>query len=491
VSAEYRESLFIDGKRQGSRSGARVDVISPSTEEVFAQADDASPEDIEAAVVAAKRTFLSAEWNALGLDGRSEIISGACDLLEKRVEEIAEIQAHEMGAPLRFVTLTAKTSIGVVRRLIDLAHAAPTEDKRDAMWRAVVRYEPVGVVGTIAPWNGPFAMTIMKSTGALLAGNTVVDKPAIETPFDAMIWAEALAEAGLPNGAYNLVPGGVVAGEYLVKHRDVAMVSFTGGTMAGKAIASSCGGDLKPCVLELGGKSPAIVLPDADVDTVANAVSGSLFPNAGQVCSGFSRVLVPSSLAEAVTEALVERANATVVGDPLDMATTMGPLGSKRQYEKVLASIETGKNEGAILRAGGGRPEGLDRGYYIEPTVFSGCTNNMTIARDEIFGPVVTVLEYDGIDQAISISNDSDFGLHAGVFTADLDAAMDIAAKLHTGSVTFNGFTTNFESPRDGVKDSGLGVRFGLEGFEEMRYVKTINVEPATTAYDPAALLSD
>lgn len=486
----YRETLFIDGEVRASRSGRRIGVESPATEQEFGQADHPTIADVDEAVAAARRTFDDGTWTSTSQEDRARIILGACDRVEKDLDEISIIQSREMGSPAKYVRLSGEAAIGVVRRLVDLAASAPSCEERHGMWHSVVRHEPVGVSAQIAPWNGPFAMSIMKSAGALLAGCTVVDKPAIETPYDAMYWARALHDAGLPAGAYNLVPGDVEAGSHLVNHSDTDMVSFTGGTRAGRAIGAACGQQLKPALLELGGKSPAIVLDDADTDLVARYVCASLLPNAGQVCSGFSRVLVPAHLREEVSAKIVAIAEGMVVGDPLDAATTMGPLGSAQQFTNVNRYIESGLEQGATLLTGGtGRPSGLDRGYFVRPTIFGNVDNSMTIAREEIFGPVISIIEYTDVDDAVRIGNDTEFGLHAGVFSEDREAAMSVAARLRTGSVTLNAFTINFESPRDGVKASGLGVRFGTEGFEENKYLKTINVEPTANAYAPDKLL--
>ncbi|MFZ0665916.1 MAG: aldehyde dehydrogenase family protein, partial [Acidimicrobiales bacterium] len=397
--------------------------------------------------------------------------------------------ALEMGAPLGFMRLSGRATLASLEHFSQTAVSYPSVEERDGPWRSLVCHEPVGVVATISPWNGPFAMSVGKSATAMLAGCVVVDKPSAETPFDAMPWAEALSEAGLPSGVYNLIPGGTAAGAHLVQHPLVDMVSFTGGTVAGRKIGAVAGQHLKRVVLELGGKSAAIVLDDADLDTVVTSVGASLFPNCGQVCSGLTRVIVPSHLVDDVLARLVEYSDQIVVGDPLASGTIMGPLASLRQYERVRSFIDSGRAEGAVLASGGGRPEHLDVGYYLAPTIFTQVTNEMTIGREEIFGPVVSVIAHDGDEDALRKANDSAYGLNGAVFSGDHERATALARGLWAGSVTINAYTSNFEAPRTGLNDSGLGARGGIEGFNEHRISRTINLEPGEGAYTPGNLI--
>jgi betaine-aldehyde dehydrogenase len=318
----------------------------------------------------------------------------------------------------------------------------------------------------------------------MAAGCTVVDKPAVEAPFSPMYIAEALAEAGLPAGVFNLLPADREVGEALVRHPLVDKISFTGSTAAGRKIAAACGESLKGALLELGGKSAAIFLEDGDLATLATAVASGTFFQSGQVCVALSRVLAPRSRYEEVVDVLVAEAQRWPAGDPLDESCALGPLASKRQRDRVEEYIAIGRAEGARIATGGERPAHTKAGFYVEPTVFRDVDNSMRIAQEEIFGPVVAVIPYDTEDDAIRIANDSEFGLHGAVFTADEPRALAMAARIRTGTFTVNGFTMNFDAPLGGVKCSGIGTMNAAEGFNEYRVLKTINLRPTATNFD-------
>ncbi|MGC4934793.1 aldehyde dehydrogenase [Gordonia sp. DT30] len=476
------ESLFIDGKWRSSDGGQVITVISPASEVEVGVAADATDEDVEAAVHAARSAFDDGRWTRVPMSDRAAVVLKAAELLESRIGEIASLVTAEMGAPTSVASATATRSVDTMRFLADLAVTTKLRDVRfDGGPTAVVR-EPVGVVASIAPWNGPFGMAVTKIVTPILAGCTVVFKPAPETPLDVAFLVDALSEAGLPDGVLNVVTGGVSTGQALVASSGVDKVSFTGSTAAGRLIGAVCGSDLKRVQLELGGKSAAIVLDDADLDLVRTGISNGCFFNSGQVCVALSRVLVPRGMHDEVVDALVHAASGWKIGDPGDSSTTLGPLVSRRQLERVEAYVQAGIDEGATLAAGGKRPAGFEKGWFFEPTVFANATNSMRIAREEIFGPVVTVIPYDTEEEAISMANDSDYGLHGAVFTRDLDRATQVAASIRTGTFSVNNFVYNNRAPFGGVKASGIGRDTGREGFESFFELKTINLAPGMEA---------
>jgi len=363
-----------------------------------------------------------------------------------------------------------------------LARTDPFEELRQGvLGQALVRREPIGVVGAIVPWNVPLFTTIAKLAPSLAAGCTVVLKPSPETPLDAIILAEALIEIGLPAGVVNILPAGREVGEYLVTHPGIDKVSFTGSTAAGKRIASLCGERLRRCSLELGGKSAAIILEDADLESTITGLLPAAMMNNGEACVAQTRILAPRARYSEVVEALCAKVGALPVGDPLDPATEVGPLAAGRQRDRVEKYIALGQEEGAKIAIGGGRPSGLDKGWYVEPTVFVDVDNQMRIAQEEIFGPVVCVIPYDGADDAVSIANDSDYGLSGSVWTADPDRGLDIARQVRTGTYTINGFTLDFATPFGGFKQSGIGREFGPEGLELFLEFKSVNLPAGFT----------
>jgi aldehyde dehydrogenase (NAD+) len=476
--------FFIDGDIASPSGTETRDMVSPATETVFGRIPVATEADVDQAVRAARRAFDDGRWSGLPTEERVAILDGAADRLELLVDEIAEIQAREVGTPVLPGRLIVQQAIEGIRRAGRVALASPDEEHRDGAWDYVLRHEPVGVVAMIAPWNGAFFLTAVKSATAMAAGCTVVDKPAVEAPFSPMYIAEALRAAGLPAGVFNLLPADREVGEALVRHPLVDKVSFTGSTAAGRKIAATCGEALRGTVLELGGKSAAIVLEDADMGTLATAVASGTFFQSGQVCVALSRVLAPRSRYEEVVDVLVQEAGQWLPGDPLDETCAVGPLASERQRDRVEEYLAIGTAEGAKVAAGGGRPAGFESGYYIEPTVFRDVDNAMRIAQEEIFGPVVAVIPYDTEEEAIQIANDSEYGLHGAVFTADSERALTVAARIRTGTFTVNGFTMNFDAPLGGVKSSGIGTMNAAEGFNEYRVLKTVNLRPTEQQFD-------
>jgi aldehyde dehydrogenase (NAD+) len=472
------DRLYIDGDLVEPAGPGTIDVLNPYTEEVAGRVPEATEADVDRAVEAARRAFQS-EWSRLPVAERAEILGRASAGINARLDDLTRLITTEMGSPYSwcmFGQVLAPTM--VLDYYTELGKAFEVEETRAGMFGdVVVRREPLGVAAAVVPWNVPIFVTILKLAPAILAGCTVVLKPAPETPLSAYVLHEIFAEAGLPKGVLNIVPAGREVGEYLVTHPGIDKVGFTGSTAAGKRIAALCGERLRPCTLELGGKSAAIVMEDADIATAVQGVIDGGILNNGQACVAQTRILAPRSRYDEVVDALSEAVAAQVVGDPMDPATQIGPLVADRQRDRVLGYIDKGKNEGARVTTGGGRPA-IDHGYFVEPTVFADVTNDMTIAREEIFGPVLSVLSYDSIDDAVAIANDSPYGLSGSVWSADGDAAADVARRIETGTVTVNHFGMAFGAPFGGYKDSGLGRELGPEGLEAYFQKKSISLSP-------------
>jgi aldehyde dehydrogenase (NAD+) len=473
----HQTAQYIDGDFVESASGATIDVICPSTEEVVGSAPDAGSSDLDRACQAARRAFDHGNWRHLPLSERADLLDRALDSLPPRLDEIGSTVTMEMGVPTSIAGQLMPMALSTARFFTDTARSLELVDVRAGTITAAVVREPIGVVAAITPWNGPFNMMLSKVIPALVSGCSVVFKPAPETPLDAYYLAEALAEVGLPAGVFNLITGGRDIGAELVTHREVDKVSFTGSTAAGRWIGEQCGRNFTRMQLELGGKSAAIVLDDADLGKVAMAIASGTFFNTGQVCAAFSRVLVPRAMIDDVSGALAAAAGSFVIGDPFEPATTLGPLVSERQRDRVEGYIAKGVDEGGHIVAGGGRPESVDRGWFIEPTVFVGLDNASTLAQEEIFGPVVTVIPHDGIDHAIELANQSDYGLHGAVFTEDPVDAAHVALGVRTGTFSVNSFVYNVEAPFGEVKCSGVERDTGLEGLLAYYELKTVNLD--------------
>jgi aldehyde dehydrogenase (NAD+) len=485
---EYESAgFYIGGQIVPASDPARETLISPATTEPFADVPVPAPEDADGAVAAARATFDSGLWRDVPVAERAQVVRRACDEVEKRVDEIATLAALEIGAPVQVTGMFVNMVVRVVRAMSDLAQIMPDRVTETGLWEYEIQYDPIGVVVDVVPWNGPFSATMMKSAQALLAGCTVVSKPPPSAPFAVSIWADALAGAGLPPGAFSFLPAGAAVSEYLVSHRDVDLVVFTGGTSVGQRVAEMCGRNLTRVVLELGGKSAAVVMEDADLQLVADSVAAGVYFNSGQICSALSRVVAPRSAVDGLVDLLRSKASEIVIGNPLDSSTTMGPLATARHHERVLRCIEEGRTEGATLAFGGKVPADLENGWFVEPTLFVG-TNSLKIAREEIFGPVVTVIPHDGEDDAIAIANDSDFGLGGSVFSADEQRAIRVASQVKSGSVTINGYTTNLLAPRDPFKTSGMGTVTGTKGFRTFQSSRTVNLRAAQGAWNPSQI---
>ncbi|QYX76625.1 aldehyde dehydrogenase [Streptomyces akebiae] len=472
------ETVFIDGEWLRAATRDRIQVVSPWSEEVIASVPAGSREDIDRAVGAARRAYESGPWPSMSLDDRIGILARLRDLLVAHTAEFAQLITDEMGCPItQSRAIQVSNPVGILEAYLDAAAEYPFRTiRRSKVGQALVTKNPIGVVAAVVPWNVPLSLTMQKLTPALLTGCTVVLKPAPETPLDAYLVARLLGEAGLPPGVVNVVPADREVSEYLISHPDVSKVTFTGSSAAGRRIAEICGRDLRRVTLELGGKSAAVVLDDADLDAAVSSLRLGAFRNSGQVCSLKTRLVVPESRLPEFLERLEALVDSMPVGDPHDEATHIGPLVSERQRSRVEAYIEAGKSEGARLVRGGGRPAGLDRGWFVEPTVFTGVRPDARIAQKEIFGPVVAVIPYKDEDEAIAIANDSQYGLNGSVFSSDVERGLRVAARIHTGTVELNGSPAGFRAPMGGVKHSGLGREFGPEGLDAFVETKSIGV---------------
>jgi betaine-aldehyde dehydrogenase len=472
------KKLFIGGDWVDPSSSARIDVVSPHSEEVVGRVPEAREADIDRAVAAARQAFDTGPWPRMSGRERSEIMAALCAGFQKRSAELATTITTEMGCPISFSQVGQVMAAWMVLDYFTrLAAEYPFEEARQGMLGpAIVRREPVGVAACIIPWNVPEFIIMLKVGAALAAGATVVIKPAPETPLDAIHLAEAIEEAGVPKGVINIVAAGREVGEYLVTHPGVDKVSFTGSTAAGRRVASLCGERLKRCTLELGGKSAAIVLDDADLAQAIPGILPNSIMNNGQACVAQTRILASRKRYGEVSAAFVEMVRGMQVGDPMDPMTMCGPLVSKRQRERVEGYIHDGREEGAKIAVGGGRPSGLDKGWYVEPTVFVDVDNGMRIAREEIFGPVVAIIPYDDVEDAVRIANDSDYGLSGTVWTADNEHGLEIARRIRTGNYSVNNFAMEFGAPFGGFKSSGIGRELGPEGLSAYIEPKTIHM---------------
>lgn len=471
------KGLYINGEYVEAKSGKTFDVLDPATEEVIAKVSEAQAEDVDAAVAAARKAFDGGEWTKMEAAERSHLIYKFADLLEENREELAQLEALDNGKP--YETALADDVDGTVQHFRYYAGWATklfgktTQVSPDYVTYTV--HEPVGVVGQVIPWNFPLAMAAWKLGSALAVGCTVVIKPASETPLSLLYAARLFKEAGFPDGVVNVVPGaGRVAGEAIITHADVDKVAFTGSTATGREVAKKAADQIKGVTLELGGKSPAIILEDADLDeAIEGAFAGTMY-NHGQNCSACTRVFVHRNLYDRVVDELAKKADALKVGPGLDPETDMGPLVSEKQLNTVLGYIEKGKEEGARLVVGGER-EG-DKGYFVRPTIFADVEDDMTIAREEIFGPVMAVFPFDTVEEVIGRANDSDYGLAASVWTTNIKSGHYIAGKLQAGTVWVNDFGLEWETmPFGGYKQSGvgreMGGEYGLANYTEVKSV--------------------
>jgi aldehyde dehydrogenase (NAD+)/betaine-aldehyde dehydrogenase len=474
MKPEVRDMLFIGGSWVPSSGTGSIEVVDSTTEEVIGTVPEGTPDDIDAAVAAARAAFPG--WSALPVEERTALLTKVSQALDARKESLADLITHEVGMPR---ILSQLVQVGLpTTSFASMAQVAADFTWEQTIGNSLIVREPIGVVGAITPWNYPLHQIAAKVAPALAAGCTVVLKPSEVAPLNAFVLADIFDEIGLPDGVFNLVTGfGPLVGEALAAHPDVDMVSFTGSTRAGRRVSEVAAATVKRVALELGGKSANVILDDADLDKAVPDGVGKCYFNSGQTCSALTRMLVPRDRLGEVEELATAAAESWTPGDPFDGSTRLGPLVSAAQRDRVRNYIDKGVGEGATLLTGGAdAPEGLDHGFFVKPTVFSSVTRDMSIAREEIFGPVLVIIPYDSEDEAVEIANDTDYGLAGGVWSADADRAKSVARRLRTGQVEVNGGGFNPMAPFGGYKQSGNGREFGAFGLEEYLEVKSLQL---------------
>ncbi len=467
---ENSGKFYINGKWVAPKSSQTFDLINPADETRIASIPMASVDDVNDAVAAANAAFDN--WSITGKDERLNLLKRLLELYNENYDEIAELMTHEMGTTIGF-SKAAQAWVGTAH-LENAIAALEKEEFEELRGTTMISKEPIGVCALITPWNWPMNQLVVKAAPALAAGCTMVAKPSEYSPLSSIRFAELVHEAGYPAGVYNHITGaGEVAGEALSRHPDVAMVSVTGSTRAGVAVAKAAADTVKRVAQELGGKSANIVTHDADVEKAVRDGVDACFVNCGQACRAPARLLIPASVMEDAKHWAKEAADAHTVGDPLtDVA--LGPVVNKMQFDRINSLIQAGIDEGATLVTGGvGRPEGLEKGYYVQPTVFADVTNDMVVAQEEIFGPVITLIGYDTEEDAIRIANDSVYGLSGYIQCPDLDRARKIARHLRVGSIWINGADWQAEAPFGGYKQSGNGREHGEWGLHDYLEIKS------------------
>jgi betaine-aldehyde dehydrogenase len=477
VPLKHPRKLFIGGEWVAPSSDAVIEVISPATEQLYFRTASAGVDDVNRAVAAARDAFDNGPWARMAPAERAGYLLAMAEELEARSGDIAAIWPAEMGILHSMASAYAPGAGGFFRLYAGMADTFAWEEEHPTVSGAklglLVR-EPVGVVGAIIPWNGPIMITCFKVAPALLAGCTVVIKGSPEAPGHALLMAEVAEKVGLPKGVLNVVIADREASEALVSNPDVDKIAFTGSSATGRRIASILGGRMARYTLELGGKSAAIILDDYDVEAAARELAARECDMSGQVCASLTRIIASRHRADAVAEAIGAQFAQVAVGDPFDPASQMGPVATRLQRDRVEAHIARAKADGYRLVAGGGRPAHLDRGFFVEPTVFAGVDNAAAIAREEVFGPVLVVIPADDEADAVRIANDSPFGLNGAVFTNDADRAYAVARQIRTGTVGHNGHLVDFTIGFGGFKQSGVGREGGVEGLLAFTEAKTV-----------------
>jgi len=467
------EQFYINGEWvDPAESSTSMDVLNPATEEVIGKIAMGSAADVDKAVIAAKDAFDS--FSQTTVEERLALLGKIIEVYQSRYDEIAETISMEMGAPLSLSKAAqAATGLGHFAQAIEILQGFEWEETKG---KTLIRKEPIGVVGMITPWNWPINQISCKVAPAIAAGCTMILKPTEIAPLNAMLFAEIMDEAGVPAGVFNLVNGdGLTVGEAMSSHPSIDMMSFTGSTRAGIAVAKGAANTVKRVAQELGGKSANIILDDADFESAVTGGAKHCFNNSGQSCNAPTRMLVPEARHDEAKEIAKRAAESTKVGDPFAEDTGMGPVVSEMQFDKIQGLIEKGIEEGAELVVGGpGKPEGLNAGYYVRPTVFANVNNDMTIAREEIFGPVLSILPYENEEQAIEIANDTEYGLYGYVSSGDVEHAKKVANRIRAGSVAINGAAADFSAPFGGYKQSGNGKEWGPFGFDEFLEIKAV-----------------
>ena len=472
--------FFIDGAWREPKSDRRIAVECPANREIVGSCPEAVQADVDAAVSAASAALGRDDWAGTSGADRAGYIDALSDAMKSRAMDLANCAVAEIAAPISF----SKGQVAMARMTLkfyaQLARDFVFEEQRKGYFGSViVRKEPVGVVAAIVPFNGPLFAAMLKLGPALASGSTVVLKVPMETPLFSYVLAECIVAAGFPAGVINILPADREVSEYLVDHADVSMVSITGSVVAGRSVAKACGSQIKRSALELGGKSAAIVCEDADPAQIVPALANASVINSGQACAAQTRILIPQSRYEEYVAALATAYESMNMGDPANPVTELGPMIHERHFQRVKAYIQTGLDEGARLVTGGQTPAELEPGYFIQPTLLADVSNDMRVAREEIFGPVVCAIPYDDIDDAIRIANDSDMGLSGSVWTSDVEAGLEIGRRIHAGNFSINGFTVDVAAPFGGYKRSGLGRELGEEGLHDYLEFKTINLPSA------------
>jgi acyl-CoA reductase-like NAD-dependent aldehyde dehydrogenase len=474
INTLERTSFFIGGDWVSPAGSGTIEVVDPTTEEVIGRVPEGTPEDVDRAVAAAREAFEG--WSQVPVQDRAEACAAIGNALYARQEEIATLISREMGMPIR---LSQMIQAGLpVMSFTSQPQLVGEVAWEERIGNSLVVREPVGVVGAITPWNYPLHQICAKVAPALTAGCTLVLKPSEVTPLNAFLLADVVQQVGLPAGVFNLVCGyGPVVGDAMSAHPGIDMISFTGSTRAGRQVAANAAQTVKRVALELGGKSPNVILGDADLQKAVVDGVQKCFLNSGQTCSALTRMIVPRDKLPMVEEIARQAAESFKLGGPFDEGTTLGPIVSEAQRDRVRSYIEKGIEEGAKLVTGGAEtPEGRDTGYFVSPTVFSEVTEDMTIAREEIFGPVLAIQPYDDEADAIRLANASDYGLAGGVWSGDEEHAREVARRLRTGQVEINGGAFNPLAPFGGYKQSGHGRELGRLGLEEFLTVKAMQL---------------
>ena len=464
--------FYIDGQWVDPAEPRTMDVVNPATEEVYGRISIGSAADVDRAVAAASRAFET--FSITSRQERIDLLQSILEVFVRRADEVAEAIMDEMGAPWGLAKY-AQAASGT-QHISAALKALQNYQFEEQIGSTMIVKEPIGVCGLITPWNWPMNQIAVKVAPAIAAGCTMVLKPSEIAPFDAIIFAEILHEAGVPAGVFNLINGdGPGVGTALSQHPDIAMMSFTGSTRAGVLVAQNAAPSVKRVAQELGGKSANIILDDADLEEAVKDGAAAMFENTGQSCDAPSRMLVPKAMLEEAAAIAAKVAAETAVGNPREKGTRVGPVVSELQWNKIQGLIQKGIDEGATLVAGGtGRPEGLETGYFVKPTVFSNVSNEMTIAREEIFGPVLSIIPYEDEDDAIRIANDTPYGLSGYVSSGDLERARRVASRMRTGMVHINGADLEALAPFGGYKQSGNGREWGAHGMDEFLELKSV-----------------
>ncbi len=477
ATMDEQTTIFIDNEHVTAETADRIQVINPATEEIIGSAPDCGPADIDAAVASSVAAF-NGEWRTWTPDDRVEALSRFSQAIQARTQEFADVITAEVGTPTtQSMMMQVFASTMVLDQYVNIGKNYAWQEQRQGSLgqKVLINRQPVGVCAGIVPWNVPLFIAAMKLGPVIATGSTMILKTAPETPLHGRLIGECAKEAGIPAGVINVVSADRTGSEYLVRHPNIDKVSFTGSALTGSIVAGICGEQIKRCTLELGGKSAAIVLDDVDLDAVMGDLVMSGMLNTGQACGAQTRILVPRTRYDEITEALGAAVSALPYGDPTDPEMVLGPLVAKRQHEKVGGYLQAGKDAGAVAVTGGNLASQFEKGYFVEPTVFRDVTNDMTIAREEIFGPVLSCIAYDTVEDAIRISNDSDYGLSGSVWTTDLDRAADIAGQIRTGVVAVNSAAIlDMASPFGGFKKSGIGRELGPEGFGPFTEIQSV-----------------